>query len=327
MMKKRVKERGAVLLAIALAFSALTYAGAHAANAVDTNASCSAAFSIGGDFEELKEVNVPIHLYKVASIRTTGAYTAEEGYESLDLASIESSESSADTWLTRAADAAKLAEADEPAASVETDGGLAAVKNLAAGLYLVMAEDVQSDYCTYSFTPYLISLPNNYYESTGDDTWVYDLTGTHAIGLKPEQKERFGSLKIVKELVNHHISMGEKATFVFQIDITTLDGGKESRQVALAFDGYGSDSVTIGEIPAGAAVTVTEIYSGAGYELTADSAKEQTVTILADETVETSFKNEHDGTPAGGHGVVNHFELDENDQYDWSQMEGHANHK
>lgn len=326
-MKKRVKERGAVLLAIALAFSALTLPGAHAANAVDTSASCSAAFSIGGDFEELKEVNVPIHLYKVASISVTGAYTAEEGYEGLDLASIESSESSADTWMTRAADAAKLAEADEPAASVETDGGMAVVKNLATGLYLVTAEDVQSDCYTYSFTPYLVSLPNNYYESAGDDTWVYDLTGSHAIGLKPGQKERLGSLKIVKELVNHHISMGEKATFVFQIDITTADGEKESRQAALAFDGYGSDSVTIDEIPAGADVTVTEIYSGACYELTADSAKEQTVTILADETVETIFKNEHDGTPNGGYGVVNHFELNEDGQYNWSTLDGHADHK
>lgn len=324
MMKKRVKERSAVLLAIALAFSALTYAGAKAANAVDTSASCSAEIAIGGEFGELKEVSVPIHLYRVASVEATGAYVAEEGYESLDLASVKGGEGSAELWLTRAAEAAELAKGDEPAVSVKTDGGMAKAENLAAGLYLVMAEEVQSDYYTYGFTPYLVSLPNNYYELTGDDTWVYDLTGANAIGLKPEQKERTGSLKINKELVNHHVTMGEKATFVFQIDITALDGKKESRQAVLAFDGVGSDSVTISEIPAGAAVTVTEIYSGAGYRLTADSAKEQSVTILADNTVGTAFKNEHDGTPTGGHGVVNHFELDDNGQYDWSQMKGHG---
>lgn len=320
MMKKRVKEGSALLLALALAFTALSLPGARAADAVDTNASCSVEFSIGGDYEDLKTIEggVPINLYKVASIDETGAYKAVQGFESLDLSSVEHDNSSADTWLKRAEEANKLIKDVTPAASVITDAGSAVAANLSTGLYLVVAEEVKSTNYIYNFTPYLVSLPNNYYYAGGNDTWVYDLTGTNAVGLKPEQKERFGSLEITKELLNHHVTLGEKATFVFQIDITTLDGETDTRQIALTFDGDGSKSAVIENIPAGAAVVVTEIYSGAGYEVVgSDSAN---TTIVGDDTVSVSFQNQHDGTIEGGYGVVNNFKLNENDQYDWKQM-------
>lgn len=320
MMKKRVKEGSALLLALALAFTALSLPGARAADAVDTNASCSVEFSIGGDYEDLKTIEggVPINLYKAASIDETGAYKAVQGFESLDLSSVEHDNSSADTWLKRAEEANKLIKDVTPAATVITDAGSAVAANLSTGLYLVVAEEVKSTNYIYNFTPYLVSLPNNYYYAGGNDTWVYDLTGTNAVGLKPEQKERFGSLEITKELLNHHVTLGEKATFVFQIDITTLDGETDARQIALTFDGDGSKSAVIENIPAGAAVVVTEIYSGAGYEVVgSDSAN---TTIVADDTVSVSFQNQHDGTIEGGYGVVNNFKLNENDQYDWKQM-------
>lgn len=320
MMKKRVKEGSALLLALALAFTALSLPGARAADAVDTNASCSVEFSIGGDYEDLKTIEggVPINLYKVASIDEAGAYKAVQGFESLDLSSVEHDNSSADTWLKRAEEANKLIKDVTPAAAVITDAGNAVAANLSTGLYLVVAEEVKSTNYIYNFTPYLVSLPNNYYYTGGNDTWVYDLTGTNAVGLKPEQKERFGSLEITKELLNHHVTLGEKATFVFQIDITTLNGNTEARQIALTFDGYGSKSAVIENIPAGADVVVTEIYSGAGYEVVGnDSAN---TTIVADDTVSVSFQNQHDGTIEGGYGVVNNFKLNENDQYDWQQM-------
>lgn len=324
MMKKRVKEGSALLLALALAFSALSLPGARAANAVDTNASCSVEFSIGGDYEDLKTIEggVPINLYKVASIDTAGAYTAEQGFENLDLSSVESNNSSADTWLKRAEEANKLIEGVTPAATVNTAAGEALVNNLSTGLYLVAAEEVKAPNYAYNFTPYLISLPNNYYYSTGDDTWVYDLTGTNAIALKPEQTERFGSLEITKDLINHHVTMGEKATFVFQIDVTTLKGKTESRQIALTFDGYGSKSAVIENIPAGAEVVVTEIYSGAGYEIVGDGTVN--TTIVADDMAEAGFQNQHNGNSNGGYGVVNNFKLNENDQYDWTQMTDNA---
>lgn len=323
MMKKRVKEGSALLLALALAFSALSLPGVRAANAVDTNASCSVEFSIGGDYEDLKTIEggVSINLYKVASIDETGTYKAEQGFDSLDLSSIENHSGSADTWLQRAKEANQLITGQTPAAkTVTTDAGKALANDLATGLYLVVAQEAVADSYSYNFTPYLISLPNNYFQISGDDTWVYDLTGTNAIGLKPEQEPRFGALEITKELVNYQTTFGERATFVFQVDVTTLQGETDSTQMVLAFDGAGSKSLTIDNIPVGANVTVTEIYSGAGYEITADSASVQQVTITANETAQTHFRNAHDGTLQGGYGVVNNFRLNENDQYDWTQM-------
>ena len=67
------------------------------------------------------------------------------------------------------------------------------------GLYLVSVEQLVTPNYVYTFTPYLISLPNNYYSGEGtSDAWVYNLTGDNAIGLKPEQQQRTGDLIINK---------------------------------------------------------------------------------------------------------------------------------
>ena len=70
---------------------------------------------------------------------------------------------------------------------------------------------------------------------------------------------RYGNLVINKELVDHNATFGNNATFVFQIDITTLDNKKETRIEELTFDAAGSHSVTIEKIPAGSHVTVTAV--------------------------------------------------------------------
>lgn len=179
---------------------------------------------------------------------------------------------------------------------------------------------------TYTFTPYLVSLPTNSYYNNGQtsDDWIYDLTKEYnsAVGLKPEEHVRYGNLVINKELVDHNATFGNNATFVFQIDITTLDKKTETRIEELTFDAAGSDSVTIEKIPAGSTVTVKEIYSGASYKLT--SQNDVTATIVANdekeagqagETAEVSFINKHDGRTNGGYGIRNNFKLDETDQY------------
>ena len=60
----------------------------------------------------------------------------------------------------------------KPAGAAESTG---VINNLETGMYLVQAETVQTSEYTYDFTPYLESLPNNYYyKENPDDTWVYD---------------------------------------------------------------------------------------------------------------------------------------------------------
>ena len=333
MMNKRLKQGSTFLLAVALTFPLLTLPGAKAANAIDTDAECSIQFDIGGNSSELLSASIPVNLYKVASVDVSGNYTATGTFAKLDLSSVSADnlDTAAATWSERAAEAKKLLKDDtEPTTTVTLTQGRGTATGLDTGLYLVDTPKVITPNYTYTFTPYLVSLPtNNYYSGNGaSDDWIYDLTKEYnsAVGLKPEQHVRYGNLVINKELVDHNATFGNNATFVFQIDITTLDEKKETRIEELTFSAAGNDSVTITKIPAGSHVKVTEVYSGASYELA--SAKSQETDIIANPEKETevefrpaevSFINKHDGRTNGGYGVKNNFNLDENGQYQYTK--------
>ena len=333
MMNKRLKQGSTFLLAVALTFPLLTLPGAKAANAIDTDAECSIQFDIGGNSSELLSASIPVNLYKVASVDVSGNYTATGTFAKLDLSSVSADnlDTAAATWSERAAEAKKLLKDDtEPTTTVTLTQGRGTATGLKTGLYLVDTPKVITPNYTYTFTPYLVSLPtNNYYNGKDEsDNWIYDLTKemNSAVGLKPEEHVRYGDLVISKKLENHNATFGDKATFVFQIDITTLDEKTETRIEELTFSAAGSDSVTIKKIPAGSKVVVTEIYSGASYELA--SAKSQKTDIIANPEKETevefkpaevSFINKHDGRTNGGYGVKNNFKLDENGQYQYTK--------
>ena len=334
MMNKRLKQGSTFLLAVALTFPLLTLPGAKAANAIDTDAECSIQFDIGGSSELLNAVQV--NLYKVASVDESGNYTATGAFSKLDFSSVSADnlDTAAATWAERAKEAqGKLTDSEgntvvDPTKTVTQKNGRFYQDKLETGLYLVDTPKVITPNYTYTFTPYLISLPtNNYYKNnqTNDD-WIYNLTGSNAVSLKTEQHVRYGNLVINKELVDHNATFGNNATFVFQIDIKKPDEKKETRIEELTFNAAGSDSVTIEKIPAGSTVTVTEVYSGASYKLT--SQNNVTATIVANdekeagqagETAVVSFTNEHDGRTNGGYGVKNNFKLDETDQYQYTK--------
>lgn len=339
MMNKRLKQGSTFLLAVALTFPLLTLPGAKAANAIDTDAECSIQFDIGGNSELLNDdVTVQVNLYKVASVDVSGNYTATGAFSKLDFSSVSADnlDTAAATWAKRAEEAqGKLTDSKgntvvDPTETVTLRNGRGYKDKLKTGLYLVDTPKVITTNYTYTFTPYLVSLPtNNYYSGNGaSDDWIYDLTKEYnsAVGLKPEQHVRYGNLVINKELVDHNATFGNNATFVFQIDITTLDKKTETRIEELTFSAAGNDSVTITKIPAGSTVTVKEIYSGASYKLT--SQNNVTATIVANdekeagqagETAVVSFTNEHDGRNNGGYGVKNNFKLDETDQYQYTK--------
>lgn len=339
MMNKRLKQGSTFLLALALAFPLLTLPGAKAANAIDTDAECSIQFDIGGNSSELLSASIPVNLYKVASVDVSGNYTATDAFTGLKLSSV-SADNLADAtaeWKKRANDAKEMLTDSDGKTVVEPTQTITLTNNpnddhtitgLKTGLYLVDTPKVITPNYTYTFTPYLISLPtNNYYNNDHtNDEWIYNLTGSNAVGLKTEQHVRYGNLVINKELVDHNATFGDEATFVFQIDIEKPDGKKETRIEELTFNAAGSDSVTIEKIPAGSHVTVTEVYSGASYELA--SAKSQETDIIANPEKETevefkpaevSFINKHDGRTNGGYGVKNNFKLDENGQYQYTE--------
>ena len=332
MMNKRLKQGSTFLLAVALTFPLLTLPGAKAAIAIDTDAECSIEFDISGNSSELLSASIPVNLYKVASVDESGNYTGIGAFSKLDLSSVSADnlDAAAATWAERAAEAKKLLKDDTEPTTVTLTQGRGTATGLKTGLYLVDTPKVITPNYTYTFTPYLVSLPtNNYYSGNGaSDDWIYDLTKEHnsAVGLKPEQHVRYGKLVINKELEDHNATFGDKATFVFQIDITTPDNKKETRIEELTFDAAGSHSVTIEKIPAGSHVTVTEVYSGASYELA--SAKSQETDIIANpekksevefRPAKVSFTNKHDGRTNGGYGVKNNFKLDENNQYQYTK--------
>ena len=332
MMNKRLKQGSTFLLAVALTFPLLTLPGAKAASAINTGQKCSIEFDISGNSSELLSASIPVNLYKVASVDESGNYTATDAFSKLDLSSVSADnlDAAAATWAERAAEAKKLLKDDTKPTTLTQGRGTAT--GLDTGLYLVDTPKVITPNYTYTFTPYLVSLPtNNYYSGNGaSDDWIYDLTKEYnsAVGLKPEQhvRLRYGNLVINKELVDHNATFGNNATFVFQIDITTLDNKKETRIEELTFSAAGSHSVTIEKIPAESHVKVTEVYSGASYELA--SAKSQETDIIANPEKETevefrpaevSFINKHDGRTNGGYGVKNNFKLDENEQYQYTK--------
>lgn len=332
MMNKRLKQGSTFLLAVALTFPLLTLPGAKAASAINTGQKCSIEFDISGNSSELLSASIPVNLYKVASVDESGNYTGIGAFSKLDLSSVSADnlDAAAATWAERAAEAKKLLKDDTEPTTTTLTQGRGTATGLDTGLYLVDTPKVITTNYTYTFTPYLVSLPtNNYYSGNGaSDDWIYDLTKEYnsAVGLKPEQHVRYGNLVINKELVDHNATFGNNATFVFQIDITTLDKKKETRIEEFTFSAAGSHSVTIEKIPAGSHVKVTEVYSGASYELA--SAKSQETDIIANPEKETevefkpaevSFINKHDGRTNGGYGVKNNFKLDENDQYQYTE--------
>lgn len=329
MMNKRLKQGTTFLLALALAFPLLTLPGARAANAIDTDRKCSVAFNVSGEDNELTAngTNITVNLYKVADVDVSGNYTATEDFKKLDVSSVSAdNNAAANTWAARAKEAQKLLkDSVNPTATVTLAAGTGSLADLATGLYLVDTPEVVTTNYTYTFTPYLVSLPTNNYYSNGNDTWIYDLTKEYnsAVGLKPEEHARYGDLKINKTLAHHNATTGKKATFVFKIEITPLKGKTETRIESLDFEAAGDSSVTITKIPAGATVTVKEEYSGASYKLT--SANDQNATIAATDRgakvdpASVSFTNDIDDNMNGGYGVKNNFKLDENGQYQYTE--------
>ena len=334
MMNKRLKQGSTFLLAVALTFPLLTLPGAKAANAIDTDAECSIQFDIGGNSELLNDdVTVQVNLYKVASVDVSGNYTATGAFSKLDFSSVSADnlDTAAATWAERAKEAqGKLTDSKgntvvDPTETVTLRNGRGYKDKLKTGLYLVDTPKVITTNYTYTFTPYLVSLPtNNYYSGNGaSDDWIYDLTKEYnsAVGLKPEEHARYGDLKINKRLANHNATTGKKATFVFQIEITPLKGKTETRIESLDFEAAGDSSVTITKIPAGATVKVTEVYSGASYKLISEN--DQTTKIIATDEkgapVSVSFTNDIDNNMNGGYGIRNNFKLDENGQYQYTE--------
>ena len=244
-MKKRIKTAGALTLAAITVLSAAGLSSVYGALGVETDRKCSLTFTLDGtEFDELRSLEIPVDVYKVADITEEAVYdtTNYTDFADLGLEKV-SSTTTAEEWAQMAEDAMKIVEdkkiaptADvkvtKPAGAAESTG---VINNLETGMYLVQAETVQTSEYTYDFTPYLVSLPNNYYSKENPkDTWVYDVT----TGMKPQQTQRYGDLEIVKDLTEYNASLKD-ALFVFQVEGTRNGEQVYSDVVSIKFNQAG----------------------------------------------------------------------------------------
>lgn len=325
---KKFKKVNVWMLALAVLILTLAVPRAYGANGIDTSKTdCSISFQLDGQYKELNDLPIPVKLYRVADAGADGSYTPlAEVFASLDFSSI-SSETTAEDWERLADQASELVKTSRPAAAAETviqkqpeqESASGLISDLSTGLYLVEAEPVQSDEYQFTFQPYLAALPSHYYYSEAeDDTWVYDIE----TALKPERQDRFGRLKIEKDLAVYNETMGE-AHFVFQIEAEKDSQKVYSEVEQLVFRGPGTDALVIDKIPAGAHVTVTEMNTGSAYKVVGSHVIGG-IEIRADQESLAHFENTYDDHPNSGSGIVNHFQYTGDGKWDGFQEKEHS---
>lgn len=292
-------------------------------------------------FGELAEADIEVNLYRVADIDAYGSYTALSGFQELGLEDPDYRETDEKWWKETAEKAAEIlgipffgggeqAPEEETVPMVNPDksliisGGTGTVE-VENGLYLVWAKPMLTDEYRYTFLPYLISLPHNDYAFTGIDRWEHDVTA----GLKPRQERRYGDLVVRKKLEEWESGLGT-AFFVFEVEARKdldHDGAAEivySNVLSLRFDGTGEKSALAEHIPAGAAVTVREVYSGGSYEVSGSVMETTVINATDKEEGETAaesqeekpsevfFANHYNNKVIPATAVVNHFTAGEN---------------
>lgn len=209
-----------------------------------------------------------------------------------------------------------------------------------------------SDTEVYTFQAMLVTLPgltpNTDPATMGSNPWTYPWVYNVNVILqdKYEKTDRYASLEIVKNLTDFR--EGEAVTFLFSVEAVRDGAPVYSNIIPVSFDGAGQGSALIERIPVGADVVVTEVDSGAVYQLTgtvnaaarpnaaggtasvnavagANSITisnipagnirigngEQETMVSAGSTVTVTFTNAYNGSGNNGGSVVNAFDRGE----------------
>ena len=122
--------------------------------AVDVNKKCSLTLN-----ECLSGLNV--HLYRVASIDEVGSYQYTEDFKEAENTTIDLNKLETSEELKNAAMTLKGYAASKEGMTKTTTSSTLTYSNLNTGLYLVVADNLVIDGKTYTYLPYLISLPQS----------------------------------------------------------------------------------------------------------------------------------------------------------------------
>lgn len=129
-------------------------------------------------------------------------------------------------------------------------------------------------------------------------------------------EQAYGDIEITKAVGG---ASPVETSCVVHLEGTTPAGEKYESYAEIAYGGSGIGSVTVKHIPAGTKLTITEEYSGAGYDR--DTAT-LTATIKGGETVTPDdggmFVNLPNGGIPQGNGIQNNFELMENGDWEFT---------
>lgn len=297
-----------------------------------------------------QNVTLTVDLYKVAEVSESGKYTEltsdfssaelEDGTNLLTKLQGVTWKTTAEEWQEMAAAAESVVKADgfsgtpvdktktitedSPAVTFGKANPDSTNTSVNPGLYLLVPGQVDTPFYTYNLDAFLVALPGNEYkwqqtadgvQGSGDDAWMDAVSTDITTKLKVERVNKEGELYISKSLTEFSGLPGSKVEAVFQIDIMTLEGESEQRFVSFYFDDTTeSEPVLVPGIPAGADVTVTEVYAGAGYELADGSAEKWIIEELPAVTEGENggaqiavFHNQPDGSATGGSGITNRF--------------------
>jgi len=94
----------------------------------------------------------------------------------------------------------------------------------------------------------------------------------------------------------------DPVTFVFSVDVFWENELLRSDVVSMVFTGPGTDHAEVTDIPAGASVTVTEVYAGGNYRVVGDAEKS---VVAGPEGATVEFENTYAETWLGGGSVIN----------------------
>lgn len=280
---------------------------------------------VADDKSEVKDVSAQVNLYRIATGSKDATYDTYnfafdvaafaklgEGYDPQTMSN--------ESWQRMADAAKKIVEENKIKPDATAPVG-EKITGLADGIYLALIPNTTSDTYEFTFVPSLVAVPGKVGEdgapvyNTASGSWTNEVTAVVKWSMAP----LYGKLLINKTVKDFS---GEPATFVYHIVDAETGGEKYENYAAVQYTAKGVQSTTVGKIPAGMTVNVTEVNTGARYQVV--GAAEQTAVISADQDAAVDFVNEPDDSGKKGHGIENHFVFDEDyNGGDW-RLEVHA---
>ena len=150
--------------------------------AVDVNKKCSLTLN-----ECLSGLNV--HLYRVSSIDEVGSYQYTEDFKEADNTTIDLNKLETSEELKNAAMTLKGYAVRKEGVTKTTASSTLTYSNLNTGLYLVVADNLVIDGKTYTYLPYLISLPQGTKYDVSIDFVKYSEAHSHEYKMIKQWKD------------------------------------------------------------------------------------------------------------------------------------------